>query len=231
MILLDDNFATIVSAIKEGRGIYENIKKAVHFLLSSNVGEILTIFMAILYGLPTPLVAVQLLWVNLVTDSLPAISLGVEAPEKDIMDKKPLSPEKGMFADGLALKIVIEGIMIGSLSLIAFVIGYKFYDIPLASQIPWFGRTMAFSVLSLSQLFHSFNMRSEHSLSEIGMFSNRKLTFSFIICAILQVAVVSLPPLVKVFQVVPLEKRQWAIVLLLSIVPILVVELQKRLTK
>lgn len=231
MILTDDNFSTIVAAVKEGRGIYENIKKAVHFLLSSNVGEILTIFSAILLGLPTPLVAVQLLWVNLVTDSLPAISLGVEAAEDDIMHRKPISPKKGMFADGLAIKIIIEGIMIGSLALMAFVVGYKFFDVPGGSRIPWVGRTMAFSVLSLSQLFHSFNMRSDHSLAEIGMFSNSKLTISFIICGIMQIAVVSLPTLAKVFQVVPLDKRQWAYVLLLSIVPILVVELQKKLNK
>lgn len=235
MILTDDNFATIVSAVQEGRGIYENIKKAVHFLLSSNIGEILTIFVAILFGLPTPLVAVQLLWVNLVTDSLPAISLGVEPPSKDIMHRKPISPKKGMFADGLALQIVIEGILIGSLALTAFVIGVKYYDHQGLHQsqayIPWVGRTMSFSVLSLSQLFHSFNMRSHRSLSEIGIFTNSKLVMSFFICAFLQVAVISIAPLAKIFQVVPLSFRQWAIVVLLSITPIFVVELQKKLNK
>lgn len=244
MILTDDNFATIVSAVKEGRGIYDNIIKAVHFLLSSNIGEILTIFVAILFGLPTPLVAVQLLWVNLVTDSLPAIALGVEPVAKDIMQKKPVPSNKGMFADGLALKIIFEGIMIGSLALTAFVIGFRFYDIPallrsLAEQqgvnsqpgnyIPWVGRTMTFAVLSLSQLFHAFNMRSEHSLSEIGFFSNRKLVYSFIICAFLQISVITIPQLAKVFQVVPLTVRQWAMVLFLSFCPIVVVELQKKL--
>jgi Ca2+-transporting ATPase len=244
MILTDDNFATIVSAVKEGRGIYDNIKKAVHFLLSSNIGEILTIFVAILFGLPTPLIAVQLLWVNLVTDSLPAISLGVEPAAKDIMQKKPVSPSKGMFADGLALRIIFEGIMIGSLALLAFVIGFHYYDLPALNQslagqsqsdalpatyIPWIGRTMSFAVLSLSQLFHSFNMRSEHSLSEIGLFSNKKLVYSFIICAFLQISVIMITPLAKVFQVVPLTTRQWAIALFLSFVPIIVVEFQKKL--
>jgi Ca2+-transporting ATPase len=243
MILTDDNFATIVSAVKEGRGIYDNIKKAVHFLLSSNIGEILTIFVAILFGLPTPLVAVQLLWVNLVTDSLPAIALGVEPADKDIMKKKPVSPSKGMFADGLAIRIVFEGIMIGSLALLAFVIGIHYYDSPalirsLSEQtdhntlpgtyIPWVGRTMAFAVLSLSQLFHSFNMRSEHSLSQIGIFSNKKLVYSFIICAFLQISVITFPPLAKIFQIVPLTARQWAITLFLSFVPIVAVELQKK---
>jgi P-type Ca2+ transporter type 2C len=244
MILTDDNFATIVSAVKEGRGIYDNIKKAVHFLLSSNIGEILTIFVAILLGLPTPLVAVQLLWVNLVTDSLPAISLGVEPAAKDIMQKKPVSPSKGMFADGLAVRIIFEGIMIGSLALLAFVIGFHYYDNPAllrslneqnnngslpGTYIPWVGRTMAFAVLSLSQLFHSFNMRSEHSLSEIGIFTNRKLVYSFIVCAALQISVITIAPLAKIFQVVPLTARQWAIALFLSFVPIIVVEIQKKL--
>jgi len=241
MILTDDNFATIVSAVKEGRGIYDNIKKAVHFLLSSNIGEILTIFVAILLGMPTPLVAVQLLWVNLVTDSLPAISLGVEPADKDIMKKKPVSPKKGMFADGLAIKIVLEGMMIGSLALLAFVIGYHHFDIPAFIQsiqstnattgdmVPWVGRTMAFAVLSLSQLFHSFNMRSEHSLSEIGLFTNMQLVISFLICATLQISVITIAPLAKVFQVVPLSAQQWAITLLLAFVPIIAVELQKNI--
>ncbi len=241
MVLTDDNFATIVSAVKEGRGIYDNIKKAVHFLLSSNIGEILTIFVAIFLGLPTPLVAVQLLWVNLVTDSLPAISLGVEPTDKDIMKKKPISASKGMFADGLAAKIILEGIMIGTLALLAFMIGYHMYDLPTAKSImhmpdsiangsvtPWVGRTMAFAVLSLSQLFHSFNMRSEHSISQIGLFSNRKLVYSFIICALLQISVIMIKPLADIFQVVPLNNRQWAITLLLSFVPIIIVEAQKK---
>ncbi len=244
MILTDDNFATIVSAVKEGRGIYDNIKKAVHFLLSSNIGEILTIFVAILFGLPTPLVAVQLLWVNLVTDSLPAISLGVEPTAKDIMLKKPVSPKKGMFADGLAIQIIFEGIMIGSLALLAFVIGFHYYDIPQffkslegqntpnampTTYIPWVGRTMSFAVLSLSQLFHSFNMRSSHSLSEIGIFTNKKLVYAFIICSALQISVIMIAPIAAIFQVVPLTLRQWAITLFLSFVPIIVVETQKKI--
>jgi Ca2+-transporting ATPase len=245
MILADDNFATIVAAVREGRGIYENIKKAVHFLLSSNIGEILTIFAAIILGFPTPLAAVQLLWVNLVTDSLPAISLGVEPAAKDIMYKKPVPPGKSMFADGLVFKIIFEGLLIGSLSLTAFITGFRFYDIPgihssLRSQaitgtgpdyiVPWTGRTMAFAVLSLSQLFHSFNMRSDKSLSKIGIFSNRKLAASFIICSLLQIAVITIPKAAGMFQVVPLSLRQWAIVLLLSFTPIVVVELQKKLS-
>lgn len=242
MILTDDNFATIVSAVKEGRGIYDNIKKAVHFLLSCNIGEIITIFAAILLGLPSPLLAVQLLWVNLVTDSLPAISLGVEPAAKDIMKKKPIPPSKGMFADGLVFKIIFEGVLIGALALLSFIIGIRVYDsqtindaflkhgstVQIASYVnPYVGRTMAFAVLSLSQLFHSFNMRSEHSLLKIGFFSNIKLILSFIICAFLQISVISIRPLAAIFKVVPLNAAQWSVVLVLSFIPIVVVELQK----
>ena len=246
MILTDDNFATIVSAVKEGRGIYDNIKKAIHFLLSCNIGEIITIFVAILLGLPSPLLAVQLLWVNLVTDSLPAISLGVEPTAKDIMKKKPIPPNKGMFADGLVFKIIFEGIMIGFLSLLAFIIGIRVYDsqgttdsllknsstVSLSAVIaPNIGRTMAFAVLSLSQLFHSFNMRSEHSLSKIGLFSNIKLLLSFILCGFLQVVVISVKPLANIFKVVPLNAAQWSVVLVLSFLPIVLVEIQKSMNQ
>lgn len=230
MILTDDNFATIVEAVREGRGIYDNIKKAIHFLLSSNIGEIMTIFVAILLGLPTPLVAVQLLWVNLVTDSLPAISLGVEPVEKNIMHRKPLSPSKSIFSDGLAFKILFEGIMIGALALSAFYIGYQVYD-TLGGRFyaePEVGRTMCFAVLSLSQLFHSFNMRSQESIFKIGWFTNTKLTLSFLICSFMQIIVISLKPLATVFKVVPLTLNQWCVVLMLAALPILIIELQKK---
>lgn len=238
MILMDDNFATIVSAVREGRGIYDNIRKSIHFLLSSNIGEIMCIFTAILFGLPSPLLAVQLLWVNLVTDSLPAIALGVDPPAKDIMDKKPVPANKGMFADGLGLRIALEGMMIGALSLIAFIVGIRFFDAPGANQpslallltdvTPKVGRTMAFAVLSLSQLFHAFNMRSEHSIFKIGLFTNKKLCLSFLVCTFLQTVVISVPALAAVFKVVPLSPLQWFITIALSIAPIAIVELQKK---
>lgn len=227
MILTDDNFATIVAAVREGRGIYDNIRKAVHFLLSSNIGEIITIFIAILFGLASPLVAVQLLWVNLVTDSLPALSLGVEPADKDIMKRPPIPPEKGMFADGLAFKIAFEGIMIGSLALTAYVLGLRV--LPGSSLI--LGRTMCFAVLSLSQLFHSFNMRSSHSLFKIGIFSNPKLFLSCLICGFLQIAVITIDPLPAIFKVTPLSVEQWLVVFGLSMAPILFIELQKALNR
>lgn len=244
MVLSDDNFSTIVAAVKEGRGIYDNIRKSIHFLLSSNIGEILTIFIAIILGYPSPLLAVQLLWVNLVTDSLPAISLGVDPADRDIMKRKPISPKKGMFADGLAPRIIAEGVMIGMLALIAFVVGLRFYDyvyaidsIPLNSAgltlhkiTPHVGRTMAFAVLSLSELFHAFNMRSERSLTQIGLFSNMKLILSFFLGIFLQVIVITVRPLARIFKVVPLTAAQWTIVFLLSFMPIVIVEAQKQIT-
>lgn len=230
MILTDDNFATIVAAVREGRGIYDNITKAIHFLLSCNVGEIITIFVAILFGLPTPLLAVHLLWVNLVTDSLPAISLGMEPVEDDIMLRKPIHPDKGMFADGLMVKIIAEGILVGSLALTAFCIGIKYFDIePMTNPI--ISRTMAFAVLSISQLFHAFNMRSNHSLSTVGVFSNSKLVLSFITCLFLQVIVISYLPLANIFEVRPLNHRQWLIVFFLSFMPIVILEIQKAINK
>lgn len=224
MILTDDNFATIVAAVKEGRGIYDNIRKAIHFLLSSNVGEIITIFIAILFGLPSPLLAVQLLWVNLVTDSLPAVSLGVEPAAKNIMKKPPIPLSKGMFADGMIFKIIFEGILIGSLSLFAFVYGNIYYGLDI-------GRTMSFAVLSLSQLFHAFNMRSELSLLKIGLMGNKKLLASFFLCTFLQVAVITIEPLPSIFKVVPLTRLQWEMVFILSFLPIVVVEFQKHVNR
>ncbi len=157
MILADDNFVTIVGAVKQGRNIYDNIKKAIHFLIATNIGEIVTIFMGLLLGLKTPLLAIQLLWVNLVTDSLPAIALGLEKPEKDIMSKKPRDPQKGIFAEGLWNKIFIEGIMLGMLTLFAFSIGNYLFGLEV-------GRTMAFVSLGMIELIHSFNIKSEESI-------------------------------------------------------------------
>lgn len=222
MILMDDNFATIVSAVWEGRGIYENIRKSIHFLLSCNIGEIITIFFAILFRMPSPLAAVQLLWVNLITDSLPAIALGVEPPEPDAMKRPPISPKAGMFAGGLLGSIILEGMMIGSLSLLAYILGTHYIGN---------GTTMAFAVLSFSQLFHAFNMRSKHSLFRIGIFSNMKMVFSFLICASLQIIVITHPFLQGVFKVNALNQLQWILVIAFSVSPILFMELQKLLAK
>lgn len=225
MILTDDNFATIVEAVREGRGIYQNIRKAIHFLLSSNLGEIITIFTAFFAGLPSPLLPIQLLWVNLVTDSLPALALGVDTNDDDIMDRKPIKPNKSLFSDGLSVDIILQGIMIGALALLAFTIGKTWFDA--APGNPVVGRTMAFCVLSLSQLVHAFNVRSQRSLFDIGVFSNMSLVASFLICGFLQVIVVSLAPVAAIFKVVPLNFPQWACVSFLSLFPLILVEIGK----
>ena len=219
MILMDDNFATIVSAVQEGRGIYDNIKKSIHFLLSCNIGEIITIFFAILFGMPSPLAAVQLLWVNLITDSLPALALGMEPPEKDSMKRPPVSPKAGLLDKELVSSILTEGMLIGTLSLFAYVLGTHY--IGNAS-------TMAFAVLSFSQLFHAFNMRSRHSLFQIGFFTNLPMVGAFLLCSFLQLLVITTPWLQTLFLVQPLTLLQWIIVLGFSVAPIIFVELQKK---
>ena len=221
IVLEDDNFATITSAIREGRTIYDNIKKAIHFLISCNIGEIMTIFMAIILGFTAPLCAVQLLWVNLVTDSFPALSLGVEPPDSNVMNRPPVSPEKGLFSDGMAIKILIEGMFIGSISLVAYAFGMKYG--------PAEAGTMCFAVLGMSQIAHSFNSKSEQSLTKSGIFNNKKLVLSAILCIALQAIVICIPALNAVFSTVMLTGNQWITVIILSLLPIPVVELQKSL--
>ena len=224
MILADDNFVTIVEAVKQGRNIYDNIRKAIHFLIATNIGEIVTIFMGLILGLKAPLLAIQLLWINLVTDSLPAISLGLEPPEEDIMHRKPVNSKKGIFADGLWNKIVVEGIMIGMLTLVAFSLGNKFFGLEV-------GRTMAFFSMGLLELVHSFNIKSEQSIFKIGILENKFLIGSFILGTIVQISVVLIPALAKIFQLVSLNQIQWMITIIISLLPIPIMELQKKLNE
>ena len=222
IILTDDNFVTIVEAVKQGRNIYDNIKKAVHFLLSTNIGEIVTIFVGLILGLKSPLLAIQLLWINLVTDSLPAIALGLEKPEKDIMKRKPIDSKKGIFANGLWNKIILEGTMIGVLTLVAFSIGNKYYTLEVA-------RTMAFLAIGFLELIHSINVKNEKSIFESGLFENKYLVGSFILGIFIQTIVVIVPAFANVFEVVPLNLTQWIITIAISIFPIPVIELQKKI--
>ena len=226
IILTDDNFSTIVAAVRHGRGIYDNIKKSVRFLLSCNIGEILTVFLASLFALPSPLLAIQLLWVNLITDSLPAIALGFEPFESDLMHRRPKSPKSGMFSKSDGIGLLIEGCLIGALTLLAFTIGRTVFDV---SGEPIVGRTMAFCVLSISQLVHAFNIRSEQSVFAIGLFSNPKLCGSFVICLALQIAAVSIPYMRTVFKTSRLLPVCWLIVGLLSVTPLLCCEITKRI--
>ncbi len=221
MILTDDNFVTIVEAIKEGRHIYENIKRAIHFLLATNIGEIVTIFVGLLLGLDSPLLAIQLLWINLVTDSFPAIGLGLEKADKHIMDRKPINPKKGIFSNGLLNKIFFEGCMIGILTLISFYIGKTNYSLDVA-------RTMAFASLGMLELFHSLNLRSDNSLFEVGLFKNKYLSLCIAISLILQILVIVITPIANIFNVVPLNSTQWIYVIIISIIPIVIMEIKKK---
>ena len=220
MILLDDNFVTIVEAVKQGRNIYDNIKKAIHFLISTNIGEIVTIFFGLVLGIKSPLLAIQLLWINLVTDSLPAIALGLEKEEENIMSRLPRNPKKNLFADGLWWKIMIEGAMFGIFSLLAFSIGNRLYSVEV-------GRTMAFLTLGILELVHSFNIKSEESIFKIGVFENKYLIGALVLGVILQVIVVVVSPLAQIFSLVPLTGIQWLYTVLIAIAPIPIVEIQK----
>lgn len=227
MVLTDDDFSTIVAAVREGRGIYQNIRKTVHFLLSCNIGEILVVFVAFLLRAPTPLLAIQLLWVNLVTDSFPALALGADPIQGNVMEQPPHKREEGVFSGGVGFAVAVEGCLVGALALLAYTIGRAFFDYDPAA--PAIGRTMAFCVLSLSQLVHSLNMRSEHSVLKLGLLSNRKLVAACGFCAFLMVSVVLFPPLSALFQTTALTALQWLIVAALSLCPLLVVEGEKLL--
>ena len=222
MILADDNFVTIVEAVKQGRNIFDNIKKAVHFLISTNIGEIVTIFMGLLLGLKSPLLAIQLLWINLVTDSLPAIAIGLESPDKNIMNQKPRNSRKSIFADGLWSKIILEGIMLGMLTLVAFSVGNNLYGLEV-------GRTMAFVAMAMLELVHSFNVKSEESIFKVGILENKYLIGAFILGTLLQVVVVMVPAFASVFSLVSLTGTQWLYTLGISILPVIIIEAQKLL--
>ena len=220
MTLTDDNFATIVEAVREGRGIYANIKKVVGFLLGTNIGEVITVFLAMLLWHETPLLSMQLLWINLVTDSLPAIALGMEAVEPDIMDKKPKPKNEGIFAGGLGVRVVLQGLMFAVLTLVGFHLGKV-----MGGTIEH-GQTMAFMVLALSQVIQAFNMRSDKSLFKIKPFSNKTLNLAAL-ASIAMIAVVMFTPVRIAFGLVMLPVNLLLIGLGLVFVPLIIMELCK----
>ncbi len=223
MVLTDDNFSTIVSAIKEGRNIFNNIKKSIIFLLSCNLGEILALFIGILLGWPAPLRPIHLLWVNLITDSLPALSLGIDPGDPSIMDEKPRDPKESLFAGGAGVSLILNGLLIGVLTLIAFEVGRIRYSDSLMHA-----QTMAFVVLSVSQLFHSFNMRHpKKSIFQLGFFTNKYLFVSVLFGILLQNMVIIIPFLASTFKVFKLTIQDWIFVCALSIVPLVVNEIIK----
>ncbi|WP_075313180.1 cation-translocating P-type ATPase [Bacillus wiedmannii] len=237
VVLTDDNFSSIVKAVEEGRNIYRNIKKSILFLLSCNFGEIIALFLAILLGWATPLRPIHILWVNLITDTLPALSLGVDPEDPDVMKEKPRHAKESLFSGSVPF-LIFNGAVIGLLTLAAFIAGAKFYtgDTNLFPLFPekidedalLHAQTMAFVVLSFSQLIHSFNLRSRtKSIFSIGIFTNKYLVFSLLIGVLMQVCIISIPPLANIFGVHALTMRDWGFVLLLSIIPLVVNEIIK----
>lgn len=214
LILVDDNFATIQAAIKEGRNIYENIRKFIRYLLASNVGEILVMLFAMILALPLPLVPVQILWVNLVTDGLPAMALGLDPAEGNVMKQKPRHPKEGIFARGLGWKIISRGFLIGAMTLITFMIVYARDTENLA-----YAQTAAFSTLVLAQLILVFDCRSEKSIFERNPFGNMYLIGAVISSLLLMLVVIYYPPLQPIFHTVPIEERDWLLIGALSAVP------------
>ncbi|MED4452823.1 calcium-translocating P-type ATPase, SERCA-type [Metabacillus fastidiosus] len=214
LVLVDDNFATIKSAIKEGRNIYENIRKFIRYLLASNVGEILVMLFAMLLGLPLPLVPIQILWVNLVTDGLPAMALGLDQPEGDLMKRKPRHPKEGVFARGLGWKVVSRGFLIGIATLAAFMIVY--YRDP---NNLIYAQTIAFATLVLAQLIHVFDCRSEKSIFERNPFENMYLIFAVISSFLLMLIVIYFEPVQPIFHTVAIEPRDWLLVVGFSAIP------------
>ena len=223
MTLTDDNFATIVDAVHEGRGIYDNIRKAVGFLLGTNIGEVLTVFFAMILWHKTPLLSMQLLWINLVTDSLPAIAIGMEAVESDVMDRKPKPKNESIFAKGLGVRIVLTGVLFAALTLIAFRMGESYGGSVEA------GQTMAFLVLAMSQVFHALNMRTNQSLFKVGILSNNQMNKAFLTSTVLTAAVLFIPLLATVFGLVALPWWLYLVGLGLSLVCIPVTEISKAL--
>ena len=225
MIITDDNFATIVEAVRHGRGMFENIRKTVHFLISTNIGEVMVVLLGFLMKIPPPLLAIHLLWINLVTDAFPALALGVDPIDKNIMKKPPLEPNKSLFSDGLGYNIVVEGLFIAAIGILSYSIGRAFFDVD--PYHPIIGQTMAFLTLGLSQLMHSFNVQSRKSLVVTGILNNLSLVWSVLLCIFLEIITASVPTLTTFFKTAPLNSLQWLIVWLLSLSPLLISELEK----
>lgn len=239
MILLDDNFTTIVEAVKEGRNIYNNIKKTIMFLLSCNLGEVISIFVATLFAFPTPLVATQLLWINLVTDTLPAISLGLDPGNDDVMNENPRPVSESFFAKGAGLRAIIGGTLIGVFTLLAFIIGLIEKDITTISAMRMasdealiHARTMSFIVLTVSQLFYAYTMRVDNvSTFKIGIFKNKYLNISVIIGLVLQILLINTTGVAKIFNVQSLNISDWDIVIIFALIPFVINELIKTFVK
>ncbi len=233
MILMDDNFATIVSAIEQGRNIYSNIKKAVIFLLTCNLGEVVALFVTLLIGLEAPLIATQLLWINLITDSFPAIALGMDPGNPDVMKEKPRNAKESFFAGGAGLHLILGGFLIGALTIAAFWFGYyehgySPFDHSAPENTVEYARTMAFMTLVMCQLFFALAVRnSSKSIFSIGIFSNKYLFGAIVLGVLLQLIVIGIPFMQKAFHLQMLDLGGWGIAIALGLVPLLINEIVK----
>lgn len=227
MILTDDNFSTIVTAVEEGRNIYNNIKKSIVFLLSSNLGEIITLFVAILLNWESPLLPIHILWINLITDSLPALALGADPKDPSVMDYKPRSTKDTLFSNGTGVTLILLGLIIGFTTLLSFKVGEYLYPDSLMHA-----QTMSFVVLSGSQLILSLGMRSEReSVFKIGLFKNSNLIGAIFVGLLLQISIIAIPALSNIFNVYTLPLRDWIFVSLLSLIPFTFFEITKIIRK
>ena len=223
MVLTDDNFASIVNAVEEGRGIFDNIQKFVHYLLATNCGEVLLLFYAALVGWPPPLLAIQILWINLVTDGLPALALGMEPPERDIMQRPPRAPREPVLSLKQGLSILFHGVLVAGCCAAGFWWIYRGDEDNLVNA-----HTATFCIASFSQLFISFGFRSQrYTLPELGLFSNPHLLGAFVISGILQLGVIFIPFLQPIFETRDFPFWEWEVVALLSLTPVTVVEMIK----
>ena len=248
VILTDDNFATVVSAVEEGRRIYDNIIKAIQFLLSSNVGEVIVLFFAILltpflatkFGIPIgliePLLPIHILWINLVTDSLPALALAFDPANKDVMKRKPVKASSGIFTKGMTWRIIYQGIMIGLLSLAAFVIGISTPNPPVIEGLTpeqvrvEIGQTMTFIVLAFSELIHVFNIRNnKESIFKTGIGGNKQLFWAIGASAMLMLVILAIPVLRAIFSIPVLPMDRIVETMALVIAPVVIVEIFKLL--
>jgi Ca2+-transporting ATPase len=233
MILTDDNFATIVSAIEQGRNIYNNIKKSVIFLITCNLGEVMTMFVSLLIGWEAPLIATQLLWINLITDSFPAVALGMDPGSPDVMKEKPRNSKESFFAGGAGMHVILGGVLIGALTIIGFWFGYyehgySPFDHSTPPETLEYARTMAFMVLIMCQLFYSLAVRnSSKSIFQIGIFSNKYLIGAILLGIFLQLIVIEIPAIQSAFHLQMLDLRGWAIAIALGLVPLLFNEIFK----
>lgn len=241
VILTDDNFATIETAVEEGRRIYDNILKVIQFLLSSNIGEVVVLFLAVmltplfanLFGISdvsslTPLLAIHILWINLVTDSLPALALAVDPAESNIMNRKPRKNTKGIFTGGMVYRIIYQGVFVGIITLLAFVLGISTTSGMPDSERIKIGQTMAFTVLGLSELVHVFNVRNnEKSVFKTGILNNKMLILAIGVSAILVFSVLFIPALRDIFSIAHLPKENIFEVILLVLSPLVLVEIMK----